>query len=125
MFSIFHGLLPMYPVNKAFVLHNPYGFLFYCSSLHDFVVAVLGLLSLWFIWVQKDDKWAVFRLSIIFASLYWITQAMSILFPGTALFDPEFSYPDQWPVQFISDGTMFLLLIMAYFLESKHLDRLK
>jgi hypothetical protein len=87
--------------------------------------AVLGLLSLWFLWVQKGDRWVVFRLSIIFASLYWITQAMSILFPGTALFDPEFSYPGQWPIQFILDGVMFLLLIVAYILESKHLDKVK
>lgn len=109
-----HIFNPRWPPHAKF--HNAQTMLF---------GAVLGLLSLWFLWVQKGDKWAVFRLSIIFASLYWITQAMSVLFPGTALFDPEFSYPGQWPVQFILDGVMFLLLIMAYFLESKHLERLK
>ncbi|CAH0179923.1 DUF6640 family protein [Chryseobacterium sp. Bi04] len=109
-----HIFNPRWPPHAKF--HNAQTMLF---------GAVLGLLSLWFLWVQKGDRWVVFRLSIIFASLYWITQAMSILFPGTALFDPEFSYHGQWPVQFILDGAMFLLLIMAYFLESKHLDRLK
>ncbi|MBP2615473.1 DUF6640 family protein [Chryseobacterium jejuense] len=109
-----HIFNPRWPPHAKF--HNAQTMLF---------GAVLGLLSLWFIWVQKGDKWDVFRLSIIFASLYWITQAMSILFPGTALFDPEFSYPGQWPIQFILDGAMFLLLIIAYFLESKHSDRLK
>ncbi|MGE8528901.1 DUF6640 family protein [Chryseobacterium rhizosphaerae] len=109
-----HIFNPRWPPHAKF--HNAQTMLF---------GAVLGLLSLWFLWVQKGDRWVVFRLSIIFASLYWITQAMSILFPGTALFDPEFSYPGQWPVQFILDGIMFLLLIMAYILESKHLDKVK
>ncbi|MBL3549032.1 hypothetical protein J2787_000164 [Chryseobacterium rhizosphaerae] len=109
-----HIFNPRWPPHAKF--HNAQTMLF---------GAVLGLLSLWFLWVQKGDRWVVFRLSIIFASLYWITQAMSILFPGTALFDPEFSYPGQWPVQFILDGVMFLLLIMAYILESKHLDKVK
>ncbi|SMC32978.1 DUF6640 family protein [Chryseobacterium sp. YR221] len=109
-----HIFNPRWPPHAKF--HNAQTMLF---------GAVLGLLSLWFLWVQKGDRWVIFRLSITFASLYWITQAMSILFPGTALFDPEFSYPGQWPVQFILDGVMFLLLIMAYFLESKHLDKVK
>ncbi|WP_284461937.1 DUF6640 family protein [Chryseobacterium sp.] len=109
-----HIFNPRWPPHAKF--HNAQTMLF---------GAVLGLLSLWFLWVQKGDRWVVFRLSIIFASLYWITQAMSILFPGTALFDPEFSYPGQWPVQFILDGVMFLLLIVAYILESKHLDKVK
>lgn len=109
-----HIFNPRWPPHAKF--HNAQTMLF---------GAVLGLLSLWFLWVQKGDRWVVFRLSIIFASLYWITQAMSILFPGTALFDPEFSYPGQWPVQFILDGIMFLLLIVAYILESKHLDKVK
>lgn len=84
---------------------------------------VLGFLSLWFLWFQKGDKRSVFRLAIIFASLYWITQAISISFPGTALFDPEFSYPGQPPIQFILDGIIFLILIIAYFLELKYLNR--
>ncbi|MDR6547019.1 hypothetical protein J2810_003089 [Chryseobacterium rhizosphaerae] len=109
-----HIFNPRWPPHAKF--HNAQTMLF---------GAVLGLLSLWFLWVQKGDRWVVFRLSITFASLYWITQAMSILFPGTALFDPEFSYPGQWPVQFILDGVVFLLLIVAYILESKHLDKVK
>lgn len=86
---------------------------------------VLGLLTLWFLWMQKGDKLSTFRLSIIFASIYWITQAGAILFPGTALFDPEFSYLGQWPVQLILEAVMFLMLIIAYILESNRLKRIR
>jgi len=104
-----HIFNPRWPPHAKF--HNAQTMLF---------GAVLGLLSLWFLWFQKGDKWSTFKLAVVFASLYWITQAAAILFPGTALFDPEFSYPGQLPVQFILDGVLYLMLIVAYVLESRY-----
>lgn len=80
-----------------------------------------GLLALWVLWIQKTDKRNKFVLSIILASLYWITQFGAILFPGTALTDPEFSHPGQAPAQLIVDIVMLLMLSIAYFLELKKL----
>lgn len=82
---------------------------------------MIGLLSLWILWSQKNDKIAAIRLAVILASLYWITQAGAILFPGTALVDPEFAYPGQLPVQLIVDVVMLGMLSVAYLLEVKRM----
>ena len=83
---------------------------------------MIGLLSLYALWFLKGDKLTTLRLSVILASFYWITQAGAILFPGTALTDPEFSHPGQAPVQLIVDVVMLAILGLGYALE---LNRLK
>jgi hypothetical protein len=82
---------------------------------------MLGLLSLWLLWIQKGDKIAFLRLAALVASFYWITQAGAILFPGTALVDPEFSHPGQLPAQLIVDVAMLVLLSLGYLLEVNRL----
>ena len=84
---------------------------------------VLGLLSLWLFWFQKGDKIALLKLSVTLASFYWVTQAGAILFPGTALVDPEFAYPGQAPAQLIVDVVMLAMLAVGYPLETKRLKK--
>ena len=85
--------------------------------------ALLGLLSGWFLWVQKGDKRVTLQLAVLLGSLYWLSQLGAYFFPGTALVDPEFARPGQWPAQLILDGVMFLLLGVGYWLESRSFSR--
>ena len=77
----------------------------------------IGLLSVWVLWVLRIETIQALGLSVLLASLYWVTQAGALLFPGTALTDPEFSYPGQAPAQLIVDGVMLVILGVAYALE--------
>lgn len=83
----------------------------------------IGLLSLWVLWFLNTDKLNKLRLSTILASLYWLTQAGSILFPGTALVDPEFSHVGQLPAQLIVDVVMLTMLALGYKLETNLLKQ--
>ena len=83
----------------------------------------LGLLALWVLWAQPVAYWQKLRLSVILASFYWLTQAGAILFPGTALHDPEFTHPGQLPAQLLVDVVMLGLLLLAYALELARLKR--
>ena len=83
----------------------------------------IGLLSLWVLWSQKNDKIKPLRLATVLASLYWLTQAGSILFPGTALADPEFAHPGQLPAQLIVDVVMLAMLVAGYSLEANRLKK--
>lgn len=51
--------------------------------------AVAGLLSLAFLWWPGSQRFH-HQVGALFAAIYWITQPMSLLFPGTALADPHF-----------------------------------
>lgn len=82
---------------------------------------MIGLLSLYVLWFQKGDKKTMLRLAAILASFYWITQAGAILFPGTALVDPEFARAGQLPAQLIVDVVMLVMLGVGYLLEVKRL----
>ena len=84
---------------------------------------VSGLLALYVIWVQKSEARYRLWLSSALAGMYWITQFGAIFFPGTALIDPEFSYPGQPPAQLIVDIVMVVLLTMAYVLELNRIKR--
>lgn len=49
----------------------------------------LGILSLWLLWRKIKITSFEFNLAVAIASLYWITQASAIFYPGTDFFDPE------------------------------------
>ncbi|GAB4012778.1 hypothetical protein GCM10028808_29950 [Spirosoma migulaei] len=85
--------------------------------------ALLGLLSGWFLWFQKGEKRSTLQLAVLFGCLYWLGQLGAYFFPGTALFDPEFTHPGQWPDQLILDGVLFLFLGVGYWLETRRLGR--
>lgn len=84
----------------------------------------LGLLSLGLLWLIRGDDRRRIHGACILASLYWITQAGAILFPGTALIDPEFAQPGDLPVQLIVDAVMLSLLVLATALETSRFRRI-
>lgn len=79
----------------------------------------LGVSALWFVWRRTGDRKTNLIAAFIFAALYWITQAGSITFPGTALLDPEFDTGSTLPLQIIMDVVILGLLGIAYYLESR------
>ncbi len=79
----------------------------------------LGVSALWFVWRRNGDRKSNLLAAVIFAALYYITQAGSITFPGTALFDPEFDPGSSIPGQPILDAVILGLLGIAYNLESR------
>lgn len=83
-----------------------------------------GMLALWVLWLQKADDRNKLWLSTALASLYWLTQFGAIFFPGTALTDPEFSYPGQLPAQLIVDIVMVTLLTIGYLFEHRRIKHL-
>ena len=54
---------------------------------------LLGVMSVFFAWRKTSDKKTTVYAAAGFASLYWVTQATAILYPGTAFYDPEFVTP--------------------------------
>ena len=99
-------------------------------------LAAAGLLALW----GQPEPLSRGRLQTgtAAASLYWITQLSSTLYPGTALLDHPRSQPDQ-PVepgratptapprfrgpQTVVAGTALVINAVAYLLEARHLTR--
>ncbi|EYF00324.1 hypothetical protein [Chondromyces apiculatus] len=65
----------------------------------------------------------------ILASIYWLTQAGSLLFPGTALTDPEFAGRTPYiggvvPMNQLTIEIVFLTLVaVGFFLEWRALKR--
>jgi len=108
--NITHIFNPRWPPHARF--HNAQDMLLGTS---------LGLLALWVLWFQQSEKINKLRLSTILASLYWLTQAGALLFPGTALTDPEFTHPGQPPAQLIVDIVMIVILTIAYWFEIRRL----
>lgn len=78
----------------------------------------LGASALWFAWFQSGDN-KTNLLAAVFAALYWIAQAGSIAFPGTALFDPEFAPDSALPDQVFMDVVILSALGFGYYLESR------
>lgn len=76
----------------------------------------LGLLTLYFLWLSPATLSRLWKLNlaVLFASLYWLSQAPSILFPGTALVDSEFASQSRTGGQFYLDAIVLGLLILAY-----------
>jgi hypothetical protein len=81
----------------------------------------IGLAALWVLWFLKGDGRNKLRVSTVLAGLYWLTQAGSLLFPGTALTDPQFTHAGQAPAQLIVDAVMLAFLAIGYALEVKRL----
>ncbi len=51
----------------------------------------LGALALYLLWAKREERYYPFGLAVTVTSIYWLTQAGSLFFPGTALVDPEFA----------------------------------
>jgi hypothetical protein len=93
------------------------------------LAVLLGISALWFIWRPERDKITQrlqLNVAVLFAAAYWITQALSILFPGTAFIDPEFGEIPTiagLPFQLFVDIIAFVLLGFAYYLERRRLTK--
>ena len=81
--------------------------------------AGLGLGALWFAWRRGGDRQSNLLAAAVFAALYWITQAASIAFPGTAFADPEFAAGSAIPVQPVIDVIALSLVGVGYYIESR------
>lgn len=84
---------------------------------------MLGLLGLYFLWFRKGNKQHTLQLAVLFSALYWLGQVAASVFPGTALADPDFSYPGQPPAQLIVCIVLFVLLGIGYVAELRHIDK--
>lgn len=89
---------------------------------------VLASLSVFFLWSRRSYGVAQLRLAVTFAALYWVTQGTAILYPGTALVDPE--YAGSFPVilgielnQQLGEVVFLVLLAVGYRLERRRLLR--
>ena len=87
----------------------------------------LGLSALYFVWRRRGDQAFQFRVALLLASLYWITQAAAGLFPETSFADPEFAdrapRPAGLPVQIVSDVVLLGLLAAAYLMRRTWRER--
>jgi hypothetical protein len=59
---------------------------------------LLGAMSVFFAWRKTSDKKTTVYAAAGFASLYWVTQATAILYPGTAFYDPELLTSRSFPL---------------------------
>ena len=78
-FNATHLLNPRWPPHARF--HNAQTML---------LATALSVSALVYSW-RRDPTGTHLRTAILFASLYWFTNAGSITFPGTAWVDPEFA----------------------------------
>jgi hypothetical protein len=56
----------------------------------------LAILTIYFASSRSLDKKQTLVSTVSFASLYWVTQALAIVYPGTAFVDPEFDKPSAY-----------------------------
>jgi len=51
---------------------------------------LLGVMTVWLSWRDSVDRRTSVLAAAGFASLYWLSQGLAIVYPATAFFDPEF-----------------------------------
>ncbi|MGO4452399.1 DUF6640 family protein [Phyllobacterium sp. TAF24] len=104
--STSHVFNPAWPPHAKF--HN--------GQTLAFAIAAC-LFCLWFTWRRSGEPRTNATAAITLASLYWITQATAILYPGTAFFDPSFDDPRLYvlglPIQVVLEIIALLLLGIA------------
>lgn len=83
----------------------------------------LGLSSLYYLYKPQYNKDSLFTAALL-CSMYWLTQASAILYPGTAWIDPEFGTEADAPQP---KGIPVFLGItwLGYWLEMRRLSGLK
>lgn len=91
----------------------------------------LGLATLYFTWraaSSEIERRLQLKAATLFAAAFWITQILSLTFPGTALTDPEFVANILTlegvtiPMQPIIDLVIFALLTVAYYFENRRIN---
>jgi hypothetical protein len=54
--------------------------------------SLLGISSLYFLWRKRGSQQLQLQVATLLASLFWLSQAGSIFFPGADFFDPEYAH---------------------------------
>lgn len=84
------------------------------------LAVLLGLSALGFIWRLKKDSRSSLFTGLVFAGLYWVSQAFAFLFPGVAWTDPDLLKPGQsladFPLQLKGDLVIFVVLTLSAWL---------
>ena len=103
------------------------------AKFHNAQTMLLGTLlalgAMWYLWKPASNpliKRNNFNVAIFLAAAYWITQSLSILFPGTGFTDPEFGEIPRFigiPAQLLFDIPIFIVLFVAYYLRNKTLSK--
>jgi hypothetical protein len=77
----------------------------------------LAVLTIYFASARTQDKTLTLVSTTSFAALYWVTQALAIVYPGTAFMDPEFNTPSAYllglPAQVVIDIIALALITFA------------
>ena len=80
----------------------------------------LAVLTIFFANWKTQDRNASLIATTSFAALYWVTQALAIVYPGTAFVDPEFDTPRAYllglPAQATIDIVALFLIAVALYL---------
>jgi len=80
----------------------------------------LAALTIFFANWKTQDRNASLIATTSFAALYWVTQALAIVYPGTAFVDPEFDTPRAYllglPAQATIDIVALFLIAVALYL---------
>lgn len=84
--------------------------------------AALGATGLYFLWGTRAYSESALRNATGAASIYWLTQASAILYPGTAYVDPPSTRKGPQPVII---AVTLALNALGYGLERRRLRRLR
>jgi hypothetical protein len=83
----------------------------------------LSALTIFFAIRKTQDRSATLLATTSFAALYWVTQALAIVYPGTAFVDPEFDTPRAYllglPAQVTIDVIALSLIAVASYLAAR------
>jgi hypothetical protein len=83
----------------------------------------LAALTIFFAVTQTRDRRVTLIATTSLAALYWVTQALAILYPGTAFVDPEFDSPRAYllglPAQATIDMIALSIICIAAYLAAR------
>jgi hypothetical protein len=83
----------------------------------------LCVLTIFFAARKTQDKSITLIATTSLAALYWVTQALAIVYPGTAFVDPEFNTPSAYllgfPAQVVIDVIALCLISVASYLAAR------
>lgn len=83
----------------------------------------LAVLTIFFAVRKTQDRSMTLIATTSFAALYWVTQALAIVYPGTAFVDPEFNTQGAYllglPAQVVIDVIALGLISVALYLAAR------
>ena len=83
----------------------------------------LSALTIFFATQRTEDRKLTLLATAAFASTYWVTQALAIVYPGTAFVDPEFNTPRAYllglPAQVTIDIVALSFVALATYLAAR------